>query len=105
MYYISNRCEVHFVVVALSKAYDRIITSLICVKNRETDLRGHLVALIDFIVKNTFVYTSYGGHVSGEWNVKNGVRQRGVSSKILIKFYISELSTKYNENIKVEKML
>ena len=41
--------------------------------------------------KNNFVCTSYGGKVSDEWNVKNEVRQWGISSEILFKFYINEV--------------
>ena len=41
---------------------------------RENDLPGQVIALIDFMCKNTFVCTSYGGQLGDEWNVKNGVR-------------------------------
>ena len=59
--------------VDISKAYDRINTSLLCDKMRETELPGQVIALIDFMCKNTFVCTSYGGQLSDEWNVRNGV--------------------------------
>ena len=35
----------------LSKAYDRINTSLLCDEMRETDLLGQVIALLDFIGK------------------------------------------------------
>ena len=59
--------------VNVSKPYDKINTSLLCDKMRETNLPGQVFDLIDFIGKNTFVCTSYGGQLSGKWNVKNGV--------------------------------
>ena len=58
---------------------------------RETELPGQVIAVIDFMCKNTFVCTSHGGQLSDEWNVKSGVRQGGISSGILPKFYLNEL--------------
>ena len=77
--------------VDLSKAYDRINTSLLCDKMRETELPGLVIEFIDFMCKNTFVCTSYGGQLSDEWNVRNGVRQGGISSGILFNFYLNEV--------------
>ena len=73
--------------VNLSKAYDRINTSLLCDKIRETELPEQVIELIDFRCKNNFVCTSYGGQLSDQWNVKNGVRQGGISSGIY--FFVS----------------
>ena len=68
--------------VDLSKGYDRISTSLLSDKMRETELPGLGNALIDFMGKNSFICTSYGGQLSDEWNVKNTVRHGGISSGI-----------------------
>ena len=48
-------------------------TSLLCDKMRETDLPGQVSALIDFMFRITFICTSYGGQLSDERNVKNGI--------------------------------
>ena len=50
-----------------------------------------VVAHIDFSGKTTFVCTTYGGNLSDECTVKNGVRHRGISSGILFKFYQNEV--------------
>ena len=73
----------------LSKAYDRINTSSLCDKMRETDLTGQVNALIYFMCKNVFVCTSYVGQQSDEWNVMNGVRQGSISSGMLF-FFLSK---------------
>ena len=74
MYYNSQRSDVYSAKLDLSKAYNRINTSLFCDKMRETELPGQVTALIDFMCKNTFVCTCYGGQLSDDWKVKNGVR-------------------------------
>ena len=75
----------------LSKAYNRTKTSFLYDKMRETELPGQIITLIDFICKKNFVCTSYGEQLSDEWNVRNIVRQRGVSSGILFDFYLNEV--------------
>ena len=67
----------HCAMVDLSKAYDRINTSLLCDKMRETNLPGKVIALIDFMGKNNFVCASYGGQLSDDG--------------ILFKFYLNEV--------------
>ena len=57
--------------VDLSKAYDRINTSLLCDKMREMSTPVQVVALIDFMGKNTFVCESYRGQLNDEWSVKS----------------------------------
>ena len=52
--------------VDLLKTYDRISTSLLCDKKRETYIPGQVIALMDFLGRNTFVCTSYGGQLSDE---------------------------------------
>ena len=51
MYYNSQRSDVYCALVNLSKAYDRVKTSLLCGKMREIDLPGKVIALTDFLVK------------------------------------------------------
>ena len=51
MNYNSQRSDVYRAMVDLSKAYDRINTSLLCGKMRETELAGQVIALIDFMGK------------------------------------------------------
>ena len=58
---------------------------------KDIDLPGQVYALINFIGKNTFVCTSYGGRLSDEWNHKNGVRQDGISPVSLIQLYLNEI--------------
>ena len=87
MYYSSQRSDVFCTIVDLSKAYDRISTCLLCDEMRETDLFGQVRALIEFMGKNTFVCSPYGGQLSDEWKVKNGVLQGGIISGILFSFY------------------
>ena len=77
--------------VDLSKTYDRTNTRLLCDKMSETKLPGQVIALIDFMCKNTFVCTSHGGQLNDEWNVKNGVRQGSISSGIIFNFYVNEV--------------
>ena len=91
MYYNSQRFDVYCAMVDLPKAYDRINTSLLCDKMRDTELPGQVIALINFMCKNTFVCTSYGGQLSDEWNVTNGVRQGSISSGIIFNFYVNEV--------------
>ena len=52
-----------------------VISSLLCDKMMETDLPGQVVAPIDFTGKNTLACSCYGGQLSDEWNVMNGVQQ------------------------------
>ena len=77
MYYNSQRSDAYCAMVDLSKTHDRINTTLLRDKTRETDLTGQVMALINFMDKNTSVCTSYGGQLRNEWNDKNGVRERG----------------------------
>ena len=49
MYYNSQRSDVYCAKVDLSKAYDRIDTSLLCDKMWETELPGKVIALINFM--------------------------------------------------------
>ena len=91
MYYSSQRSDVCCAIVDISKAYDRINTSLLWDKMRETELSRQVITLINSMSKNTFGCTSYGGRLGDEWNVKNGVRQGGISSGILFNFYLNEL--------------
>ena len=44
----------------------------------ETKLPGQVIAHINFMCKATFVCISYGGQLSDECNVKNGVRKGGI---------------------------
>ena len=71
MYYNSQRSDVYCAMVDLSKAYDKINTSLLYDKMKETELPGQFITLIDFICETTFVCTSHGGQLSDECNVKN----------------------------------
>ena len=64
MYYNSQRSDVFYAMVDLSKVYDTINTSFLCDTMRETGLSGQIIALIEFLCKNTFVCTSYGGKLS-----------------------------------------
>ena len=64
--------------VDVSKAFNRIGTSLSSDKKRETDLPIEVIALIDFMGNSTFACTSYRGQLSDGWNVKNGVQQGGI---------------------------
>ena len=43
--------------------------------------------------KDIFFCTSYQGFFSNEWNVGNGVCQAGVTSGVLLKFYLNEVLT------------
>ena len=79
--------------VDLSKAYDRIDTSLLCDKIRGTELPGQVITLIDFMCKNTFVCTSYGEQLGDDWNIKNEVRLGSISSEILFNFYLNEVTS------------
>ena len=63
---MSQIFDVYFAMLDLSKAYDRINTSLLCEKMRETELPGQVITLIDFMGRNTFVCTSYGEQLSDE---------------------------------------
>ena len=58
MFYNFRRSDVYCAMVDLLRAYYRINTSLLCDKMRETYLPGKVIALIDFMGKNTFVCTS-----------------------------------------------
>ena len=51
MYHNLKRSDVYCAMVDLSKAYDRITTSLLCEKVRETDLPRQVIALIDLLDK------------------------------------------------------
>ena len=75
MYYISKRSDVNCAMIDISKAYDRVDTSLVCNRVRENGLPGQAISLIEFMGKNTFLCTSYGGQLSNERNVKNRVLQ------------------------------
>ena len=91
MFYNSQRSDVYCAMVYFTKAYYRINTSLFCDKMRETELPGQVIALVDFMCKNTFVCTFYRGELSDEWNVMSGVRQGGFSSGISFSFYLKEV--------------
>ena len=62
MHYNLKRSHVYSAMVNLSKAYNRMNISLL----RFTGI----IAYIDFIGKNTFVSTSYGGQLSDTWNLR-----------------------------------
>ena len=89
VYYNSQRPDVYCARVDHSKLYDITNNSLLCDKMRETDSPGQVIALIDFMGKKTSVCTSYGGQLSDEGNVKSGVQQGGISSRMLFNFYIN----------------
>ena len=77
--------------VNFSKAFDRIDISLLPDNIMESDLPGQIIALTDSMGKNTSVCTSYGRQFIDEWNVMTGVRLGGISSGILINFYLDEV--------------
>ena len=79
--------------IDLSKAYDRINVSLLCDKLRATSLPTQIINLLEFMGQNTLVSTSYGGHLSDQWKVGNGVRQGGITSGILFNFYLNDVLT------------
>ena len=93
MYYNSQRSDVYCAMIDLSKAYDRINTCLLCDKMRDPELPGQVIAFINFMCKNNFVCISYGGQLSDAWNVRNGVRQGGISSGMLFNFYLNEVKS------------
>ena len=66
MYYNSQCSDICCAMVDLSKAFDRINTSLLGDKMRETELPGQVIALIDFKCIKTSVCTFYGGQMSDE---------------------------------------
>ena len=70
IYYNLKRSHVCCAMIDLSKAYDRINTSLLSEKMREADLPGQVITLIDFMGKITFVCTFHGGELSDEWNLR-----------------------------------
>ena len=49
MHYNVRNSNVFCTTVNLSKAYDKINTSLLCDKMKETDLPGQVIVLIDFM--------------------------------------------------------
>ena len=53
MHYNSQLSHVYCAMANLSKDYDRINTSFLCDKMRETDLPGQVIAFIEFMGKNT----------------------------------------------------
>ena len=81
----------------LTKAFDIIITCLLCSEMTETDLPGQVIAPIHFMGKNTYLCTSYGGQLRDEWNVKNVLRQEGLSTGILFNFYLIEVVSDISE--------
>ena len=91
MYYHLQRSDVYCAMVDLSKAYDRINTSVLFDKMKETELPGQVIALINFMCKDTFFRTSYGGQLSDEWKARIGVRQGGISSGKFFNFYLNEV--------------
>ena len=86
---IRENPDVHYAIVDLSKAYDRINISSPCNKLKATYLPRPIVYLIEFISHNTFVCTSNVGCLSDERKVGNGVRQGGVTSGIIFNFYLT----------------
>ena len=77
--------------VDLSKAYGRINISSLCDKLKASYLPEQIVNFIELMGKKTFVYTSYEGFRSDVWKVGNVLRQKGIRSGILFKFYLNEV--------------
>ena len=77
--------------VDLPRAYDSINTSSLLDKIMQTVLPGQVIALIDFMGKNTYVCAFCGEKSSEYWTFKKKVQQGGVSSWVLIIFYLNEV--------------
>ena len=58
-HYNWGHTDVHCAMVDLSKAYDRINISYLCVKLKATCLPGQIINLIELMGKNTFGCISY----------------------------------------------
>ena len=74
-HYNRDHTDIHWAMVGLFKAYDRIYISSVCDKLKATCLSEQLFNLIEFTDKKTFFCTSY------EWKLGNAVGQ-GVSHMV-----------------------
>ena len=77
--------------IDLSQAYDRININTLCPKLNKTELLEQISNTIEYMCRNTFVNTVYGGQPSEFWRVRNGTRQGGITFGILFNFSINEV--------------
>jgi len=75
----------------LSQAYDRININIFYIKLNRTKPPEPISNIIEYMCRNTFVNTVYGGQPSDFWPVGNGTRQGGITAGVLFNFYINEV--------------
>ena len=78
--------------IDLSQAYDRTNINTLFTKLKQSELPDQITNIIEYMCGNTFVNTVYSGEPSEFCPVGNGTRQGGITSGILLNFYIIEVS-------------
>ena len=69
-----------------SQAYGRINIKTLCTKLNTAELPDKNTNINEYMCGNTFVNTVYGGQPCEGWPVRNGTRQGGITSGILLIF-------------------
>ena len=92
--YTKQNSVVHTAFLDLTKAFDRVKFDVLVRKLSETSLPSNLVKNLEFMLRNSWVSTRFGGVSGAEWLIGNGVRQGGILSPILFNFYLNDLIEK-----------
>jgi len=90
-HYKQRNFDVFCAMSDLSQAYDRININIFYIKLNRTKPPEPISNIIEYMCRNTFVNTVYGGQPSDFWPVGNGTRQGGITAGVLFNFYINEV--------------
>ena len=95
--YNINKSSVFCGVIDLSKAFDRVSFNSLRKKLLRSTLPRNIIDIVDYMLRNTWVRTSYDGVYSESWLIMNGTRQGGILSPLIFNFYIAELLNDISE--------
>ena len=87
--YKKQNTNVYGAAFDLSKAYDKINHYKLIEMMIRDKFSPKLIKILEYMVRNTFVSTCYGGIQSHKWKALNGVRQGGILSSMIFTYYIN----------------
>ena len=76
----------------LPKAMDGIISYILFMKLRETELPTMNIRLLEYMIVNAFVNISFIGCKESDWLICNSARQVGILSPLSFNFHINGIN-------------
>ena len=95
-YYTERQTPVYACFLDLSKAYDRVLPSLLLKKLKDRGVPGHYLRILQEWSVKSASKIKWGQAFSNEFHLKCGVRQGGIMSPAFFNVYMDGLSQKLN---------